>query len=81
MPPLPFSPVGFSGHTERVSAPVRKGKLPRPAPSPLNGDAVGPGSALAGLPKGSVKAPSADPRNWFLVILLIDFHPTQISEI
>ena len=31
--PLPFSPVGFSGHTDRVRAPESNGRPDSPAPS------------------------------------------------
>src|ERR1700691_5927685 len=37
--PLPFSPVGFSGHIERLSAVERIARLPTCMPSPLN-DAI-----------------------------------------
>src|SRR6267378_4154468 len=39
--PLPFSPVGFSGLIERLSAFDRIGRLPRCMPRPLN-DAMRP---------------------------------------
>ena len=37
---LPFSPVGFSAEIERVSADDKRGRLPRPLPSPLKFDIV-----------------------------------------
>ena len=36
----PFSPVGFSAEIERVSADDKRGRLPRPLPSPLKFDIV-----------------------------------------
>jgi hypothetical protein len=35
MPPLPFSPVKFSGEIDRVKAPETRDKFPKPIPNPL----------------------------------------------
>src|SRR5690348_8524216 len=57
IPPLPFSPVGFSGLIERVFAFESRGRLPRFKPSPLNPGEEGCATAdTASQPNTQVKS-------------------------
>src|SRR5712664_2844116 len=54
--PLPFSPVGFSGLIERLSALDRIGRLPICMPRPLN-DAIARDSSLGSFRLATVRDP------------------------
>src|ERR1035441_7012321 len=57
MPPLPFSPVGFSAEMERVRPCPKSGRVPRPTCRPANKDWLRSLDGLPAAPADSVGTP------------------------